>query len=247
MLALTKSTPVAAILALVEAGRGKLHLLSVPTAGFGADLLAAADALGAIEAGATVVPGFGLPPRLRSGVSRGAIREIPSSCPLIEMQLVAGAMGLRFTEVPGIEGSALAHDRDDFRVIESPFHAGEKMILAPALNPDAAIIHGSRADHYGNVVASIHTEDRLVARASRYVIATVERVATDALDSLSPEEEVIPALLIDRVCLAPKGASPWACAGVYAENPALLRRWFSGTDADGKEALTALTAEVVRA
>lgn len=226
-IAISKLNPAGALLALVAAGRRNLHVIGVPTAGYGADILAAAGAMARIEAGALVIGNHGTAQNVQRGIEAGEIVLIDSSCPLLELQVQAGAMGIGFIEVPGFAGSDLLRRRPDLKIMPDPFDADHDVIVARALRPDVAIIHGLRADANGNVVVSIRNEDRLLARAAHRVIATVEQISDDALDRLDPEEEVIPAMVLDAVCELPGGARPFACPGAYDEDVVAVRAWMA--------------------
>lgn len=243
-LAITKLNPVAALMELAATGRRNLRLVGVPTAGFGADLLAAAGALASVEAGALVTGNHGTAPNVVRGVEAGAIRLIESSCPMIELQLLAGMSGLTFTQVPGLAGSDILGRRGDIRSVPDPFDPGYEVFLAPALRPDVAIVHGLRADPHGNVVVSTLTEDRLVAKAAKRVIATVERVCDDALAKLSPEEEVVPEMYFDAIAVVPGGAGPFACPGHYDEDAAAIAAWMAA--ARSSETMLAHLAGLMR-
>ncbi len=226
-IAITKLNPVAALHALVVAGRKGLRVVGVPTAGFGADLLAVGGALASVEAGALVIGNHGTAPNVIRGIEEGQVKLIESSCPMIELQLLAGMSGLTFTQVPGLAGSDILARRLDILSAPDPFDPGYEVFLAPALRPDVAIVHGLRADPQGNVVVSTLTEDRLIAKASKRVIATVEVVSDDALANLSPEEEVVPEMYFDAISVVPGGARPFACPGHYDEDLAAIGAWMT--------------------
>jgi glutaconate CoA-transferase subunit A len=226
-IAITKLTPTAALLGLVAMGRRDLHVIGVPTAGFGADILGAGGALGLIEAGALIMGNFGTTPNILRGLENGKVRLLESSCPMIELQLQAGASGLSFTPVPGLSGSDILKRRPDIRLIPDPYEPELDVMLAPAMRPDISIIHGLRADPDGNVVVSTLTEERLIARAGKVVLATVEEVSDDALASIRPDEEVVPEMYFDAISVVPKGAWPAACPGAYEDDAKAFKEWIA--------------------
>jgi len=117
------------------------------------------------------------------------------------MALQAGASGVSFTPVPGLLASDLLRWRPDFRVIDDPYRPGQRVVLVPAIRPEFALLHGSRADFAGNVVISTVYDDRLVAQASRHVIYSVDAVHQQAACSLAPDEQMIPAAFVDTLVL----------------------------------------------
>lgn len=236
-LAVTKFNPMAGVRELIRQGRSGLHLIGVPTAGFAVDLLIAAGCARSVESGAFVLGGHGAAANAIRAISAGTVRSIESACPLIELQLLAGASGLSFTPVPGLFGSDIMARRAELKAMADPYDPRFDVAIAPALRPDAALIHGLRADSRGNVVTTVHNEDRLVAQAARVVVATVEEVRDDALASLAADEQVIPALYFDAIALAPGGARPLACPGHYpADADAIGRYLDAARSAEGMAA-----------
>ncbi len=228
-LAVTKFNPMAAVRELIRQRRKNLHLIGVPTAGFAVDLLVAAGCAAAVETGAFVLGNHGAAHNCMRAIEQGDIRLVDSSCPLIEMQLRAGAAGLSFTPVPGLIGSDLLAQRPELKIIENPYDPGFEIVIAPALLPDFAIIHALRADEEGNVVTTIHNEDRLIVQAAQHAIATVEEVRPDALQTLMADEQIIPALYFDSVVATPGGALPFACRGYYGEDKDALRSYLAAS------------------
>jgi glutaconate CoA-transferase, subunit A len=216
--AVTKFNPMAAVRELVRQGRKDLRLIGVPTAGFAVDLLVAAGCVRSIESGALVLGGHGAARNAARATASGRVTLVESACPLMEMQLRAGASGFSFTPALGMIGSDLMAQRPDLKIIEDPYDPGHDIVLAPSIRPDVAIIHGLRADPEGNVVTTIHNEDRLVVQAAHRAIATVEAVRDDALAHLEADEQVIPALYFDAIAVVPGGALPFACRGHYRDD-----------------------------
>lgn len=227
--AVTKFNPMALAREIIRQGRRGLHLIGVPTAGLAVDLLVAAGCARSVEAGAFILGEYGTALNTFRAIGRGEVQQIESSCPIIEMQLQAGASGFSFTPLYGVIGSDLASQRPDFKIIDDPFDLGHEIMLAPSLRPDVALIHGLRADTDGNIVTKIHTEDRLVAQAASHVIATVEEVRADALDRLAADEQVIPALYFDSIVIAAGAASPLAAPGYYANDVAAIQAYLAAS------------------
>src|SRR5699024_1712173 len=132
-----------------------------------------------VETGAVQLGEYGSARNFNRAWENGAVRFLETSCPVIEAALRAGAAGLTFTPVPGLIGSDILADRADFKVISDPYAPEFDIVLAPAIAPDFALIHGLRADQRGNVVCSIYNDERLISSASTTVLAIVESVEDD--------------------------------------------------------------------
>jgi len=225
---ISKFNPCGALLGLVRQGKRDLKLVAVPTAGIGADILASGGALASIEAGALVMASYGTTPNVVRGIDDGTIELIESSCPILELQLLAGMSGLGFTEIPGVFGTDVFNNRTDLKVVQDPFDKDYDVVLAPSLRPDVTIVHGFRADPEGNVVIYAFNEDRQLIKASRRVIVTVEEVRADATESLKAYEEVVPSAFIDTITVLPGGMRPFGCPGYYEEDPEAIKSWIAG-------------------
>jgi glutaconate CoA-transferase subunit A len=108
-----------------------------------------------------------------------------------------------------------------------PF-TGQPVAVEPAFYPDVALIHARAADERGNLYMEDPTTDLLVAGAARRVIATVEeRVAR-------LPRATVPGFQVDRIVLAPGGALPTGCVGLYPHDDAMLSRYLALAEA-GRE------------
>jgi glutaconate CoA-transferase subunit A len=120
--------------------------------------------------------------------------------------LQAGGKGLPFLPVRGILGSAYLDFNPNFKVIPDPFR-GEDLAVVRALTPDVALVHGSQADAYGNLLIPRRSDWHLAILAARQVVATVEeRVAGPLADQ--PDWRLIPAIYLSALVYCPGGARP---------------------------------------
>ncbi len=71
--------PLALIKEVIRKGVSGLHLVTTPTGGFGAELLAAAGAISKAETAQVSLGEFGLAPAFRQGVEEGRIHVIDGS------------------------------------------------------------------------------------------------------------------------------------------------------------------------
>ena len=102
----------------------------------------------------------------------------------------------------------------DFKTMTCPF-TGEELLLAPALRPDVAILHAQYGDARGNLrIEGPPVADILFARASKKVIATVEKLVSTA--ELAERGVTIPYFYVTAVVEVPYGAHPTACYPFYA-------------------------------
>ncbi len=230
-LALTKFNPMEAVREIIRQRRRNLHLVGVPTAGFGVDLLVAAGCVRSVESGAFVLGNHGAARNYLRAIGAGEITLKESSCPLIEMQLQAGASGFSFTPSFGLVGSDLMAQRPDLKIIDDPYEPGRRIVIAPSLRPDVAIIHGMRADRDGNIVTTIHNEDRLIVQAAQYAIATVEEVRDDALDHMACDEQVIPGIYFNAISVVPGGSQPFACRGYRGDDRPAIEAYLAASRA----------------
>ncbi len=136
----------------------------------------------------------------------------------------AAATGVPFMPVRSMLGT------DTFREsaakeIECPF-TGKSLTVVPALYPDVALIHVHESDLFGNCrIRGITVADWDLARASKRVIVSAERiVSTDEIRS-DPNATAIPAFCVDAVCHVPYGSYPGNMAGEYFSDETHLRAW----------------------
>jgi len=111
------------------------------------------------------------------------------------------------------------------KVIECPF-TGKKLVAVPALWPDVAAIHVHEADMYGNsVIRGISVADRELARASKRVIITTERLVNNAEIRNDPTATAIPFYMVDAVVEVPYGSYPGNMPYLYFSDEEHLGDW----------------------
>jgi glutaconate CoA-transferase subunit A len=146
--------------------------------------------------------------------------------------LQAGVMNVPFIPVRGLLGTDYMKVRPDFKEMPNPYDPREPIAIVPAIAPDVAVIHGYRGDRFGNVVASHATDGKLIAQASRRVIATVEEVTDDDLSRQPVRGALIPGIHVTAVVHAPRGAHPTSCRGRYEVDREHLRRYIEAAQSD---------------
>lgn len=170
-------------------------------------------------------PGVGSLHRLRDAVER----EWPHPLELEEHShagmaaaYAAGAANLPFGVLRGYRGGDLPA-KTRVATIMCPF-TGEELAAVPAHRPDVGIIHAQRADRRGNVqlwgISGVQKETLLASARS---IVTVEEI----VDELEPRPGglVLPAWVVDAVCVAPGGAHPSYAHGYYERDNDFYVAW----------------------
>jgi glutaconate CoA-transferase subunit A len=211
---------------LIEHGAGDLHLVCVPTGGLQPDMLIGAGLVRVIETSAMTLGEAGGAPCFNRAVKDGSIEIRDATCPAIHAGLLAAQKGAPFTAMRGLIGSDVLRYREDWRVIDNPFSDGEDpVVLIPAIHPDIAIFHCPMADRQGNVWIGRRRELATMAYASKRTIVTVERVIEGSLfENETMAAGTLPALYVDAIGIAPKGAQPYGLWGEYAvESEEILR------------------------
>ena len=112
---------------------------------------------------------------------------------------------------------------DKFKYIDNPFKPGEKVVAVPVPQIDVAIIHAQQASPDGTVrIWGGKFQDVDIAEAAKYTIVTCEEIISDEEIRRGPTKNDIPGMCVDAVVLAPYGAHPSQCYGLYDyDNPFL--------------------------
>jgi glutaconate CoA-transferase subunit A len=211
---------------LVRRRARDLRIVCVPTSGIQADVLIGAGCVAAIETSAVSIGEYGTAPRFAAAARDGSVQILDATCPAIHAGLQAGAKGLPFIPLRGLLGSDILAHRPDWKVVDNPFVAGDPVVVLPAIRPDVALFHAPRADRRGNVFVGRSRDLVTIAQASRASLVTVEEIVDDdLLEDAERAAGVIPALYVDRIAVAHRGAWPLALPGRYAADGAALGRY----------------------
>jgi glutaconate CoA-transferase subunit A len=222
--------------ALIRRGIRGLHLVTLPASSLQADLLIGAGAVAVVETSAISLGEHGPAPRFTAAAIAGTVRIKDATCPAIHAAMQAAEKGVPFMPLRGLIGSDLIARRPDWRVIDNPFaDGGDPIVLLPALTPDVALFHAPMADRHGNIWIGRRRELVTMAHAARHTVVTVERIHDG--DLMATEESAagtLPALYVDAVAVAPRGAWPLPLAGEYGRDDAHLAEYAAlAATADG--------------
>lgn len=206
-----------------------LTIVGAATSGLEVDMLIAAGCVKKVISpyvgGETVV---GIGPCFRRAAERGEIEIWEIDEAMYYCALNAAAQRLPFLPWRALVGTSFPDVNPDLKVFDDPI-AGEPLIAVPAVSPDIALLHAGAADPFGNVQhVGSGFGDRAIARASDYVIVSVDRVISNEELRRAPERTSIP--LIEAVVRAPFGAHPFSSVGHYLEDIAFLREYVAAAE-----------------
>ncbi len=138
----------------------------------------------------------------------------------------AAAMGLPYIPARSMLGTD-TFEYSAAKEINCPF-TGQKLLALPALYPDVAIIHVNRADIYGNCqIDGPLIADDDIAKASRRVIVTTEKIISNEEIRREPNKTVIPYWCVDAVIEVPFGSYPGNMPGEYFSDENHLNEWLT--------------------
>jgi len=116
------------------------------------------------------------------------------------------------------------------KVVKCPF-SGKLFSLYPALWPDVSAIHVHESDIYGNCrLKGISIADLELARASKHLIITCERLVHNDVIRNDPTQTSIPYYLVDAVCEVPYGSFPGNMPYEYFSDEEHLRLWMKSEE-----------------
>ena len=168
----------------------------------------------------------GLSPHARRVMESGEVAVCEWTNYALAGRLRAAASGIPFLPARNVLGTdTFRHSAA--REIECPF-SGRKLVALPALYPDVSLIHVHESDCYGNCrIKGITVADLDLARASKRLIITTERVIPNDDIRRAPYATDIPSFCVDAVCEVPFGSYPGNMPGEYFSDEEHLREWLS--------------------
>lgn len=142
----------------------------------------------------------------------------------LTVRLQAAAMGVPYLPARNVMGTD-TFNYSAAKMAECPF-TGKKLALMPALSPDVSFIHVHEADMYGNArFKGIATSDIDLAKASKRLIITCERLISNDETRRDPSYTKIPYFLVDAVCEVPYGAYPGTMPYEYFSDEDHIKEW----------------------
>ena len=166
----------------------------------------------------------GLSPNARRYMESGKVQSCEWTNYGMALRFKAAAMGVSF--LPG--RSMLGTDTFKYsaaKAVKCPF-TGKLFCLYPALWPDVSAIHVHESDIYGNCrTKGIAIADFELARASKHLIITCERLVHNDVIRNDPTHTVIPYYLVDAVCEVPYGSYPGNMPYEYFSDEEHLKLW----------------------
>jgi glutaconate CoA-transferase subunit A len=231
--------PMALLRELIRQERRNLHVVGTAH-GVDVDLLCGAGAVAIVqESYVGFEHDFGMAPNFRRACESGRVQALDTCCYTVVQQLRAAEFGVPFLPVRSVQGTDFLRLHPEFKTMTCPF-TGLPLVLVPALTPDVAIVHAQYGDAHGNLkVLPPLVADLFFIRASKHVIATVERLLPEA--ELRAMEPNVPYFWVEAVVEVPYGAHPTSCYPFYAYDRAHLAEYHraaqAGPDAFAREYL----------
>jgi glutaconate CoA-transferase, subunit A len=207
--------PMAALHALIEAGRRDLHFISWG-GGLGLELMLAAQAVRRISFCFCSLDVFGLAPLFRQALEEQTV-EVDEWPALAMIQgFHAAQQGLPSMPFQLPVGSDIMA-RGDFGVVAQDPISGAAVGAARPLPMDVFILHAQRADEDGNVeLQGARGLDLSMAWASKRILVTVEEIVPrGTLVHGASGAAIIPHNFVTAIAHAPGGAYPASCLPYY--------------------------------
>lgn len=166
----------------------------------------------------------GLSPHARRIIESGEIECTEWSNYSLAVRFKAAAMGLPFLPMRSMLGTD-TFAKSPAREITCPF-TGDKLLAIPACYPDVGVIHVHEADRFGNCrIRGTSVADIDLARASKKLIVTCERLIPNDDIRQDPTRTVIPFFCVDALCEVPFGSYPGNMPYEYFSDEEHIRLW----------------------
>ncbi len=221
--------PMAFLRELIRQERRNLHVIGTAH-GVDVDLLCGAGLVAVVqESYVGFEHDFGMAPNFRRACESGRVQALDTCCYTVIQQLRAAEFGVPFLPVRSVQGTDFLKLHPEYKTMTCPF-TGQPLVLVPALAPDVAVIHAQYGDAHGNLkVLPPLVADLFFIRASKHVIATVERLLPEA--ELRAMEPNVPYFWVEAVVEVAYGAHPTSCYPFYAYDRAHLAEYYRAAQA----------------
>ncbi|HEX5195317.1 MAG TPA: CoA-transferase [Solirubrobacteraceae bacterium] len=214
--------PIAALAALVAAGRRDLRVVSF-LGSLDVELLLAADAVAELHSAGVSLDGGGLAPLYRAARQDRTIDFHEWSEGTLLCALQATARGVPSLPTWMALNTDLPQINERLRVGNDPFTA-DPVVNVRALAVDVALLHVPAVDALGNAyVDGDLALDGALARAAGRTVVCYERVIEP-----EPSRAALSRLWVDAVVPSPAGAWPTGCHPSYGADLDAVVRWASG-------------------
>jgi glutaconate CoA-transferase subunit A len=213
---------------IIRQGIGDLHLVGLAS-GLEVDMLIAAGLVRRVSTPTVSAETIrAIAPAFRRAAQRGELEVWDCDEGMIYAALQAAAQRVSFAPWPVGMGASYPDINDGMEQIESPY-TGRPVIAIRAIPIDFGFIHTARSDPYGNIqVNGGGFGDRALARASRRVFATTDRIVGNHEVRRDPASTAIAG--VDGVIHAPFGSHPFASPGHYLHDEQHLRDYLAAAD-----------------
>jgi glutaconate CoA-transferase subunit A len=213
---------------IIRRGIGDLHVVGIAS-GLEVDMLIAAGLVRRVSTPTVSAETVkAIAPAFRRAAEAGEIVVWDCDEGMIYAALQAAAQRVSFAPWPVGMGSSYPEVNDGMEIIESPY-TGRPVVAIKAIPIDFGFVHAACSDPYGNVqVVGGGFGDRAVARASREVFCTVDRIIPNHEVRRNPLATSLPGM--DAVIHAPFGSHPFASPGHYINDVPFLREYLAVAD-----------------
>jgi glutaconate CoA-transferase, subunit A len=192
-------------------------------------LLLAAGQVRKLVYGFVSLDSIPLEPHFRTARQTGAIEVAEYDEGMLQWGLHAAACRLPFLPTRAGLGSDVPRVNPDLRTVRSPYADDEELLAVPALRLDAALVHASRADAYGNAQflgPDPYFDDLFCMAAERAYVSCEQIVPTAGLTAAAPVQTLrIQRWMVAGVVEAPQGAHFTSCEPDYGRDEDFQREY----------------------
>jgi glutaconate CoA-transferase subunit A len=218
--------PTASMHEILRQGRKRLGL-SGHTATHDFQILAAGECFDRCDIAYVIgLEARGISTNARKYMESGKVRTTEWTNAGMAWRFKAAALGIPFI----IGRQTLGADSIKWsgsKVIKCPY-TNNKYATFPALYPDVSLIHVHEADKFGNAtIRGVSIADHDLARASKHVVLTCERLVDTEVFRNDPHKVMIPYFCVDAVCEVPYGSYPGNMPFEYFSDEAHLKEWLT--------------------
>ena len=228
-----QNPPMAIVREIIRRGVKNLTLVSGPTSGLETDLLIGAGCVRrVVTAGVVFERVAAVAPAFRRAAERGDLDVWECDECIWHLALKAAAWGMPHVLWRGGVGTSLPELNSDLKEV---MEEGRRYLKVPPVQPDVVFLHAAEADPFGNVrvareayLGRTFSESALALACRGPVVATVERIVTNAEVAVSPERTIVRGALVVET---PWGAHPGGVSGRYVPDLAHYREYAAAGEA----------------